>query len=190
MKNYVRFPFLLLASFVLLHSPESQAQGKYYTKKGIISFFSDAPLEKIKAVNRSVTAIIDGKTGAVQITTFMKGFEFEKALMQEHFNENYVESEKYPKADFIGQIKNSNEIMYNTDGEYAASVKGKLRIHGVEREVELNGKIIVRNHTPSIAANVAVLLTDYNIKIPTIVAGKISNSVAVAVNCELESTLK
>ena len=169
---------------------ELPAQEIYYTKTGTISFFSDAPLEKIKAINKNVTAIIGTKTGAVQLSMLMKGFEFEKALMQEHFNENYVESDKYPKSEFAGLISNQNEISYSKDGSYAATVKGKLKIHGVQKEVEIKGKIIIHNGTPSIDAVLSILLSDYNIKIPGIVEGKVSNRVAINVNCTLESILK
>jgi hypothetical protein len=182
-----RLLFLTLSAMVIFQG--LRAQEKYYTKTGTISFFSDAPLEKIKAINKNVTAIIDTKTGALQVSMLMKGFEFEKALMQEHFNENYVESEKYPKSEFGGLISNKNEISYSKDGSYAATVKGKLKIHGVQKEAEITGKIIVHNGTPSIDAVLSILLSDYNIKIPGIVEGKIANRVEINVNCTLESRL-
>ena len=183
-----RLLFLTLAAMIIFRG--LPAQEIYYTKTGTISFFSDAPLEKIKAINKNVTAIIGTKTGAVQLSMLMKGFEFEKALMQEHFNENYVESDKYPKSEFAGLISNQNEISYSKDGSYAATVKGKLKIHGVQKEVEIKGKIIIHNGTPSIDAVLSILLSDYNIKIPGIVEGKVSNRVAINVNCTLESILK
>nr|HQU57378.1 YceI family protein [Chitinophagaceae bacterium] len=80
------------------------AQTKYFTKNGKITFFSKASLENIEALNKSVTAVLDTKSGNIQFAVLMKGFEFEKALMQEHFNENYLESHKYPKAIFKGEV--------------------------------------------------------------------------------------
>ena len=84
-------------------------QERFFTKTGSISFFSKTPLEDIEAHNRSVTCVLDSKTGNVQFAVLMKGFEFKKALMQEHFNEDYIESDKYPKAEFKGQIVNNSE---------------------------------------------------------------------------------
>ena len=76
---------------------QSRAQGKFYTKSGKISFFSSTPLEDIAATNKSVVCLLDTKTGDLQFVAFMKGFEFKKALMQEHFNADYAESSKFPK---------------------------------------------------------------------------------------------
>ena len=88
------------------------AQDKYFTKTGKISFYSKATLENIEAHNRSVTAVLDSKTGNVQFSVSIKGFEFEKALMQEHFNENYMESTTYPKAKFKGKIDNISSVNF------------------------------------------------------------------------------
>src|SRR5947208_1580392 len=103
MKKRTLFLITLLISGTALF-----AQDKFFTKSGRISFYSKAPLEDIEAENRSVTAVLDTKTGMVQFAVPMKAFEFEKALMQEHFNENYIESDKYPKAEFKGQVLNNN----------------------------------------------------------------------------------
>ncbi|HET9434751.1 MAG TPA: YceI family protein, partial [Chitinophagaceae bacterium] len=109
---------LLFGSCIFL-----KAQDKFFTKSGTIFFkCSKSPLEKIEASNRSATCVLDTKTGSLQFVILMKGFEFERALMQEHFNENYVESSKFPKSEFKGQILNNNEINYAKDGEYKAEV--------------------------------------------------------------------
>lgn len=110
--------------------------------------------------------------------------------MQEHFNENYVESEKFPRSEFTGLVSNNSEIMFTKDGSYPAVVKGMLKIHGVQEAVEIKGKVIVHNGIPSIDADFSILLSDYNIKVPGIVAGKVSNNVAISVNCTLENILK
>ena len=87
---------LILALVLVMCASLSFAQNKLYTKTGKISFYSKAPLEEIEGKNKTVTAVLDSKTGAMQFAVQMKGFEFEKQLMQQHFNENYVESDKYP----------------------------------------------------------------------------------------------
>src|ERR1043165_8016601 len=119
---------LLLVGAFLLLSFFSNAQDKFFTKSGKISFFSSTPAEDIKALNKSAAVVFDTKTGDIQFSVLMKGFEFKKGMMQEHFNKEYVESDKFPKAEFIGQVTNNTEINYNKNGNYTAKVKGKLTL--------------------------------------------------------------
>lgn len=159
---------------------------RYYSKTARITFNSKAPLENIEAVNQTAQAIIDSKTGAVQFSAQVKGFEFQKKLMQQHFNENYLESDKYPKAEFKGSITNNSEVNYTKDGTYTAKVKGKLTIHGVTKDVENTGTIKVVGGKINTASSFSVLLTDYNIIIPAAVSDKVSKSVTITVNANLE----
>jgi len=163
-----------------------QAQDRFYTKSGQISFFSRAPLESIEAGNKNVTCVLDRKTGQLQFVVLMKGFEFKKALMQEHFNENYVESSKFPKAEFKGQILNNSDINYKQDGTYQANVKGKLSIHGETKEIESAGTVTIKDGKISATSDFKILLSDYKITIPALVKDKVSNSVSITVNCTLE----
>ncbi|HEY6502974.1 MAG TPA: YceI family protein [Chitinophagaceae bacterium] len=162
------------------------AQDKYFTKSGRIIFSSKTDMENIEAHNKSVTCVLDTKTGNMQFAVLMKGFEFEKALMQEHFNENYVESHKFPKAEFKGQITNSSEINYGRDGAYTATVKGKLTIHGETKEVETNGTVTVKGGKIEAVAGFNVTLADYRIEIPAIVKDNISKTVKIEVECTLD----
>lgn len=173
------FAFILIAGLC-------QAQGKYYTKTGRISFASRAPMEDIDAVNKTVTAVLDSKSGALQFSVLMKGFDFPKALMQEHFNENYVESNKYPKAEFKGSITNNGDINYSKPGTYNANVKGKLTIHGVTRDISTNGTIKVEGDGLSATSSFNIELSDYNIKIPAVVKEKINNNVRISISTKLE----
>lgn len=173
---------ILLLSF----SGVLAAQGKYFTKSGKIYFNSTAKLEKVEATNRSVIAVMDTKTGAIQFAVMLKGFEFEKALMQEHFNENYVESDKYPKSEFTGQITNNKEINYLQDGIYPVSVTGKLTLHGQIKDVSATGKITVKNGKLQLNSDFAVLLSDFKIDIPGLVKENISNETKISVECQLE----
>ena len=116
----------------------------------------------------------------------MKGFEFEKKLMQQHFNENYVESDKFPKGEFKGSIINNSDVNYTKDGSYTAKVKGKLTIHGITKDVETTGTVKVDGGKLDIASSFNILLSDYEIKIPAIVKDKISNSIKITVDCKLE----
>lgn len=177
---------LIVVFVLLLTTSVSFAQEKFFTKTGKINFFSKAPLEDIEAKNKTVTAVIDSKTGGIQFAVQMKGFEFEKQLMQQHFNENYVESDVYPKGEFKGTITNNSEINYSKDGNYNAKVKGKMTIHGVTKEVETTGAVKVDGGKLEIASSFNIMLSDYDVKIPAVVKDKISNSIKISVDCKLE----
>ena len=112
-----------------------------YTKNGQINFDATSPSspERIEGINRSATCVVDTKSGNMQFAVLMKGFAFERALMEEHFNENYVESDKFPKAEFKGKIKDNDNIDYSKDGTYSVKVKGKLTMHGETKDVETDG---------------------------------------------------
>ena len=179
-KNLILFVTLVLTVSV------SFGQGKFYTKTGKVSFISKAPLEEIEGKNKTVTAVVDSKTGAMQFAIQMKGFEFEKQLMQQHFNENYVESDKYPKAEFKGTISNNSTINYSKDGSYPAKVKGKLTIHGVTKDVETTGTLKINGGKIDANSTFNVLISDYNIKIPAVVKDKVSNTIKITVDCDLE----
>lgn len=162
------------------------AQDKFFTKSGRISFVSKGLIETNSAAHKSVTAVLDSKSGQVQFSVLMKGFEFRKALMQEHFNENYVESDKYPSSTFKGQITNNGDIKYQTDGEYNATVKGTLTLHGETKPVEATGKITVKGGKPRLQSDFNVQLSDYKIGIPSMVKDKVNNTVNISVDCSLE----
>lgn len=176
--------FSLMA--LLAHSSLSAQSGKHFTKTGKISFYSKAPLESIDAVNKSAVCVLDTKSGLLQFSVLMKGFEFKKALMQEHFNENYAESDKFPKSDFRGQISNNDAINYAADGVYPATVKGRLTLHGQTREMEAAGKVTVKSGKISLSSEFTIQLSDYKILIPKVVKDNIANSVKISVNCALE----
>ncbi|HEU4632683.1 MAG TPA: YceI family protein [Flavisolibacter sp.] len=176
----------IVLATLLAVSAVSFGQEKYFTKTGKIGFYSKAPMEDIEARNKTVAAILDSKTGVLQFSALMKSFEFPKALMQEHFNENYVESDKYPKAEFKGHITNSNSIDYSKDGTYPASVKGNLTIKGVTREVETTGQLKIQGGKIDATSSFTVSLSDYQISIPSVVKDKISNQIKITVDCHLE----
>ncbi|HEY1061360.1 MAG TPA: YceI family protein [Daejeonella sp.] len=179
---------ILLVAIVLFLGASANAQDKYFTKNGTITFdatTSTSP-EKVAAVNKSVTCVLDSKTGNTQFSVLMKGFEFEQALMREHFHENYLESEKFPKALFKGQIINPSQINYSKNGIYDVNVKGQLTIHGQTKDVETNGKVSVNDGKISIAAKFAVLLNDYGIEVPRLVSDKLAKSASIKVDCSLQ----
>ena len=182
MKNRI----FLLTSFLVVITLSASAQDKFYTKSGKISFVSKGAIETIEAQHKGITCVLDSKTGNVQFSVLMKGFEFKKAKMQEHFNENYVESDKYPKAEFKGQITNNSAVDYTEDGVYNVKVKGKLTLHGETKDVESDGTITIKGGKVNAIADFNILLSDYKISIPAVVKDNINNTVRITVNCSLE----
>ncbi|WP_127129098.1 YceI family protein [Pseudoflavitalea rhizosphaerae] len=174
---------LLLLYLVLMGS--AFPQGKFFTRTGQISFSSKGILETIKAQNKTVTCVLDAQTGQIQFSVLMRGFEFKKALMQEHFNENYVESDKYPTAEFKGQISSPLPDL-SKDGSYPVNVKGKMTIHGITQELTTDGTLTVQQGNIKADAAFNILLSDYKIRIPSIVKNNLSNTVTIAVNCSLQ----
>jgi len=177
--------FVTIFAVIIVSSGFGQ---KYFTKSGKVNFDATSPSspERVEAMNRSAICVIDTKTGAIQFTMLMKGFEFERALMEEHFNENYVESNKFPKAEFKGKIKDNDDISYGKDGTYKAKVKGDITIHGETKEVEAEGKLVVLNGKISADAEFTVKLSDFKISIPGLVADKVSKTARITVSCSLE----
>lgn len=173
--------YLVVLFMAATHSPIN-GQGKFLANNGHISFYSHTALEDIKAENANVASIIDAATGEVAIIVTMTNFLFEKNLMQEHFNENYVESEKFPKATFNGNIMNNSEVDYATPGDYEVQVEGDMKIHGVSRKVSVEGSIMV-NEKGEITSRTKFLLNpeDYDIKIPRVVRKNIAENLEISV---------
>jgi len=168
---------ILIIVFTILFSNMIFCQDKIITKHGNITFFSNSPAEDIKAENNQVLSIIDKKTGDIAITVLMKSFVFEKSLMQEHFNENYVESDKFPKAFFKGKINNFKELDKN---EQIVTIDGDLTIHGVTRKVQVKGKIINSDKNLSLKGDFKVNVADFKIKIPAIVQDNIAKTLKIS----------
>ncbi len=141
-----------------------QAQKKYYSKTASISFKNKHAVENISATNNASTVVIDSKSGAVGYSVLIKSFTFAKALMQTHFNDNYMESNTYPKSEFKGKISNNADIKYTTDGTYSAKVAGKLTIHGVTKDVSTTATITVKSGKVSANGSFSITLKDYGIK--------------------------
>ena len=165
-------------------------QNKYFTRSGHIWFFSSAPLEDIEAHNKQVNAAINIETGDILYQVLIKSFEFEKALMQEHFNENYMESDIYPKAVFKGKITNLADIDFATDGVKEVNVSGSLTIHGVTKDISEKGSIVVNGDELHSKAKFSIRLEDYNIERPNAVVKKIAEEVDINVDVVLKKINK
>lgn len=174
---------LLCAAFLALAGP-SFAQ-KFFTRDAKIQFNSDTPMEKIEAVNKSGTAVIDAQSGKMEWKVLIKNFIFEKALMQEHFNENYMESSKFPSATFKGVLTDLSSVNFGKDGSYKVKAKGTMEIHGVKKELEVPGTITVKGGAVSVKSNFIAAVADYNIDIPGVVRDKIAKEINVMVDAAL-----
>lgn len=162
-----------------------QAQ-KYYTRNGNVSFYSDAPLEDIEAHNNSAVSIWDTENGKIEFAVLIKAFQFEKALMQEHFNENYLESDQYPKGIFRGEMVDWNPAVLLKEGKHEVQVEGELTIHGVTRELATTGFITVQNGQLGTRAEFTIEVADYEIEIPAVVREKIAKEVKIVTDFSYE----
>lgn len=175
MKNTFLICFLFVSLF-------GSAQTKMITKTGKIIFEASVPsFEEVKAKNENVTCILNPKNGEIAALALMKGFRFKIALMEEHFNENYVESDTYPKATFKGKIENFDfSKLTATSKEF--TIKGKLELHGKTKEITTIAKIRKVNNGIEILSNFDVNTDDFDIEIPSVVSKKVSKKVNLNLN--------
>lgn len=161
------------------------AQDRYATRNGHISFHSETPMENIEAENNKVTSVFDATSGAVQFDVLIKAFAFEKALMQEHFNENYMESNTFPKASFKGKVSGVTAEQLKKAGTYEVMVEGDITMHGVSKPMKTKGTITV-DAAGAIKATSAfgVKPEDHGIEIPGVVRKNIAEVIDVKVSLD------
>ena len=169
----------LLVLALSLMASASFAQDKMMTKTGKITFEASVPaFEEVKAKNEGVTCVLNVKTGDIASLCLMKGFKFKLALMEEHFNENYVNSDTYPKSTFKGKILNFDaSTLTATAKEF--TIKGKLELHGKTNDLTTTAKIRKTDSGIEIISTFNVNASDYAIEIPSVVKSKVSNKVNV-----------
>lgn len=172
---------LVAVALLVFFTHAAKSQKLFFTRSGHIDFFSSTPMENIKADNDKVTSIVNITTGDIEFSVLSMAFDFEKALMQEHFNENYMESSKYPKSTFKGKIVNLDQINFTQDGTYPAEVSGDLTIHGVTKPVTAKGTITVKDGNFSAESSFTVKPEDYNITIPKLVRDNIAKEIKISV---------
>ena len=154
----------------------------YTTRSGFIGFYSKTPLEDIRGENNQVYAVVDAGNKNLAFAALLKGFIFPKELMQVHFNENYVESDKYPKATFSGAY--TGDIPVDKDGVYKVVVKGKLTLHNVTRDIETPATLEVKAGHLLGVTELKLRPEDFNINIPSIVRDKIDKEITVKINID------
>lgn len=174
--------FLIVA--FLAFASLGKSQNIYKAVGGDISFFSETPMENIDAVNNDVKGLINTKTGEVAFIATNVGFHFEKPLMEEHFNENYIESDKYKASVFKGKIQ--EKIDFSKNEKHSVTVVGLLNIHGVEQEREIKGEVVIEDGKIRVVSDFIVKVKDHKIKIPKLVVKNIAEEVKVTVNLNFE----
>jgi hypothetical protein len=153
---------------------------KYRSSSSKISFLSETALEDIFGESKKSNSALKADEKQIAILMKTNTFVFKNPMMQEHFQEDYIECEKFPNASFNGDILGDFNV--KKDGEYNVTVKGKLTIHGVEKERDVKGKIIVKKGIVRVEAKFAVKLTDHGVKVPTVVLKNIAEVVEVSIN--------
>lgn len=175
----------ILSLILVLACLQLHAQKIYSTRTGQIKFNASTPLEKVAAVNDQVDSKMVDKTGQIIFSALIKSFKFENQLMEDHFNENYMESSKFPKAEFRGYITNASAVNFSKDGKYPVIVEGTLSIHGVQQKVSTSGSLVIESGKPSISGTFKVAIKDYAIN-GSYIGGKIANEAEITVNCKYE----
>ena len=171
---------IILICLVLVSVISVNAQTKYLTRTGTVNFFSSTSVEDIEAINTQASSILKTDTKDIVINVLMRSFKFDKALMEEHFNEKYVESETYPSAKFKGKIV--DDIDFSKNGKYDhVKVQGTMMMHGVNKEITIYANVNINTKDGTITCKCNFLLNpdDYNIEIPNLVKDKISNDIKI-----------
>jgi len=173
MKN--KIVLTLLIAFTILNLKAQQ----YITKTGVVKFFSHTTLEDIKAENRKVVSVLDSKTGIMEFTMLMKGFDFPNQLMEDHFNESFAESSKFPKAGFKGTITNISKVNFSKDGTYTVNYTGKMTLKDVTKDISGIATFVIKGDNATASSKIKIKPTDYNFKIPTTAVARISDQMDI-----------
>lgn len=185
-KRSIRFwlvmKVLFAAAFVLAGYSRAGGQSKYIDRAGTASFFSSAPIEDIAANSTQAVSILDVATGDVVASVRMRSFDFKKSLMEEHFNENYVESHKYPQATFKGRVRNIEALNVSREGRYVLDIAGEITLHGVTRSITTKTEAVVTNGTIAATAVFPLRVADFKIDVPRLVIHNIAEVVEVTVS--------
>ena len=176
-----RLASLLLIVLLLTVSRIGCAQGKFMTKSGRVTFFSTSIIEDIEAINNAAAAVIDLNGAQLAFSVPIKEFNFKRTLMQEHFNENYMESTKFPRATFSGRLLGLNVSSLATAGSHAIKVEGDLTLHGVTHHITVPGTLEMKGGQLQAFALFSVAPADYNIEIPLLVRENIAKIVSIRV---------
>lgn len=170
--NILNIAMLLLLNFGLY----GQNSPQVISRQGQVSFFSYTSVENIEAINNQALSILDRESGEIAVQILLRAFVFKKALMQEHFNESYVESDTYPKLFFEGKVIDLDVPSADDSPKF---IKGEMDFHGVKKEVEIKTVIEVNGENLTLFGNFIVPIDDFNIKVPPLLAPNIAKEIQV-----------
>lgn len=175
---------IIFLFMVLVAASAANAQD-YLTRNGNVSFFSHTSMEDIKALNTEAVSTLNSSTGDIEFRIAIKSFHFAKAAMEEHFNdENYMNSEKFPKASFKGKIENISAVNFTKNGTYNVTVEGSLTIKDVTKTVSVPGTVTIKDGKVIALATFKVKRKDYNVMGQSFAQSKIADEIEISVNCE------
>ncbi len=184
MKNWIIILVVFMLANVNVMAQERAATSKYVVKTSTVKFFSSTPIEDIEATNSDLVAVVDKESDKFSFRIPIKSFKFDKSLMRQHFNENYMESDKYPHGSFKGKIEGDYSL--TEDGEYDVTAIGTLNIHGVEQKRSIPSTITVEKGVASISSKFQVALVKHKIKVPKIVFYNIAENIDVNIKAALK----
>jgi polyisoprenoid-binding protein YceI len=174
----------LIAALLTVSIATAGMAQKFTTKTGQVSFFSGTALEDISAVNKQALSAGDISKGEVAFVVQIRGFEFEKALMQDHFNENYMHSDKFPRATFNGSFQKAAPLTW--PGSHQVELLGKLEIHGVSKEIRVPATLAVKGEEAQLNLKFSIKLADYGIKNDK--AKNISETIEITVKTSMKKS--
>ena len=161
-------------------------QSKYMTKSGSMSFEASQPtFEPIEATHSAVSALLNADTGELAVLALVRGFRFPLALMEEHFNENYIESHKYPKTSFKGSITDFDQTTLS-DQPQTVKLTGELSMHGVTKPITVSGTVTQTNELITLESSFYVKTSDFGIEITSLVRKQIDENVQIEVSLNLQ----
>lgn len=179
----VKCGIFVLLMLLIWSRPQAQ---RLIDRSGTVTFFSEAPMENIEARNNQVLGAIDLEKGVVAVSMLMKGFRFEKALMEEHFNENYVESDKFPKASFKGKLKEPDPSDFEKNGSFTIAVSGDITIHGITKPLSAEVDFTISDKQVTAKTVFNITLADFDIDIPGAVVQNIAEEIEITASFQFQ----
>lgn len=176
-------PILFISILSLLLTTQTVAQNRYKIVDPDVSFFAGTPLEDIDAKSDKLVGVLDTEKNTFAFRMAMNTFKFKRELMQEHYNENYLETEKYPNSEFKGTIEGNFNL--EEDGDYPVKASGTFTVHNVNKDYSIDAMIHVKSGKPSIEAKFMIVLEDHDIDRPSVVMMKIAEEAEVTVRAGL-----
>ncbi len=158
------------------------SQSTFFTRSGHIYFISHTDVIDIDADNHQVASFLNIETGKIQFAVLIKSFKFSLATAKEHFNESYMESDRFPKAEFKGEIVNADSLNLKKEGTCNVIVKGDITIRGISKNIKVPGELTIENGKINAVSEFELSISDFNISVPKIVENRVAKIVQLRVN--------